>query len=55
MINDILDLIQGEYDPVVYNSIHTLVAGWPPEVVDRLNYEILACLASHLAYVVGKA
>ena len=55
MINDILELIQGEYDPVVYNSIHTLVAGWPPEVVDRLNYETLSNLAQHIAYVVGKA
>ena len=55
MINDILELIKDMYGPITYNSIHTLVQQWPPEIVDRLTYESVAFLAQHISYVVGEA
>ena len=55
MINDILDLIKDTYGPLTYNSVYTLVQQWPPEIVDRLNYESVAFLAQHISYVVGEA
>jgi hypothetical protein len=54
MINTILDMIKGEYGPLTYNSIHTLVRQWPQEIVDRLNYDHVASLAQHIAYVIGE-
>ena len=54
MLNDILDLIKDTYGPLTYNSIHTLVQQWPPVIVDRLNYGVLAALAQHIAYAVGE-
>ena len=55
MINDILELIKDTYGPLTYNSVHTLVKQWPPEVVGRLNYETVVRIAHYIAYVVGEA
>jgi len=55
MSNDILKLIKDTYGPLTYNSVYTLVQQWPPEVVDQLNYESVAFLAQHIAYVLGEA
>ena len=55
MITDILKLIQDTYSPIAYSSIAALVAAWPPEVVDKINYVTLANLAQHISIVTGEA
>ena len=55
MINDILEQIKGTFGPLTYNSIHTLLHQWPPEIVDRLDYGTVEFLAWRLSDVLGEA
>ena len=55
MINDILENIKETYGPLTYNSIHTLLHQWPPEIVERLDYGCVAFLAQRLSDVLGEA
>jgi len=55
MITDILKLIQDTYGRITYSSIAALVAAWPPEVVDKLNYADVSILAQIISDIVGEA
>ena len=55
MINDILENIKATFGPLTYNSIHTLLHQWPPEIVDRLDYGTVEFLAWRLSDVLGEA